>query len=135
MHEPNPDQREQRISDSSLKDLCLSRGIYPLESYSQPRRGPRVQPKPGTRGVTANWWRATPTTAAFPLRRPLWPNQLILKGCRARAPPGTFAIRTRDNGIAQMTHAEIESLLCSLIDRTGRRSTRSRGGKRTRWQA
>ena len=37
--------------------------------------------------------------------------QLILKGYERGHLTGTFAIRTRDNGTLQMTHAEIEGLL------------------------
>ena len=37
--------------------------------------------------------------------------QLILKGCERGYLTGTSAIRTRDNGVLQMTHAEVESLL------------------------
>ena len=37
--------------------------------------------------------------------------QLILKGYERGCLTGTSAIRTRDNGTLQMTHAEIESLL------------------------
>ena len=40
--------------------------------------------------------------------------QLILKGYERGHLTGTFAIRTRDNGTLQMTHAEIEGLLLMI---------------------
>lgn len=40
--------------------------------------------------------------------------QLILKGYDRGHITGTFAIRTRDNGTLQMTHAEIEGLLLMI---------------------
>ena len=40
--------------------------------------------------------------------------QLILKGYERGHLTGTYAIRTRDNGTLQMTHAEIEGLLLMI---------------------
>ena len=66
-----------------------------------------------------NAWRDRELVAGFPHNGHVFHSddrfmaelQFILKGYERGHLTGTSAIRTRDNGVLQMTHAEIESLL------------------------
>ena len=116
------DFNENYIFEGALKSRPLKPSPHHEWDWTTKSWLPNLDAARESQSQAWNTWRDRELVAGYPHNGHVFHSddrfmaelQLILKGYERGCLTGTSAIRTRDNGTLQMTHAEIEGLLLMI---------------------